>query len=96
MSLSPEQEALIADRLRVWEVHRACQVATLAASDDTPSEDSQRADPGLDAILRCLLHELGGDIAAVTLLDQTTQYFLSVVRRSALHNPHLTDDARKW
>lgn len=23
MSLSPEQEALIADRLRVWEVHRA-------------------------------------------------------------------------
>lgn len=96
MSLSPEQEALIANKLRVWEVHRACQVATLAAPESEFSEGVQKGDAALDALLRCLLYELSGDIAAVTLLDQDTQYFLSVIPRSSLSNPHLSEDARKW
>lgn len=96
MSLSPSQEALIADRLRVWHVRRACQVATLSASTGRPSEDTPRGDAALDALLRCLLYELSGDIAAVTLLDQSTQYFLAVIPRSALHTADVTGSTRQW
>lgn len=87
MSLSAAQEAIVLDRTRIWEVRWACQVG---------SGGVQNGDAALAALLRCLLYELSGDIAAVTLLDDKTQYFLSVVPRSALHNPHVTEDTGKW
>lgn len=96
MSLSPEQEALIADRLRVWHVRRACQAATPNGSQSTAGAKVKQGDAALDALLRCLLYELSGDIAAVTLLDQSVQYFLAVVRRSTLHIPQASGDMRKW
>jgi signal transduction histidine kinase/CheY-like chemotaxis protein len=51
-------------------------------------------DAALSGLLRCLLYELDADLAAITLLDEHTQHFLSVVHRSHLHD--LTVQTTKW
>ena len=92
MSQTTDQAADITDPQRVWEVRRFCQVRT-AHPPAACGEDS-KSDAALSGLLRCLLYELDGDLAAITLLDEHTQHFLSVVHRSALHD--LTVQTTKW
>lgn len=84
MSLTDAQAAIIADQQRVWETRRFCQVrhahAKLAAGTGHGGGDA-----ALSALLRCLLYELDADIGAISLLDEETQHFLSVIQRSSLH-----------
>jgi signal transduction histidine kinase/CheY-like chemotaxis protein len=82
----------IADRQRVWEVRRFCQVRT-ALPPSACGEDSQ-GDAALSALLRCLVYELDADLAAITLLDERTQHFLSVVHKTDIHDAHVR--ATKW
>jgi len=53
-----------------------------------------KSDAALSGLLRCLLYELDADLSAITLLDEQTQHFLSVVHRSHLHD--LTVQTTKW
>jgi signal transduction histidine kinase/CheY-like chemotaxis protein len=82
----------IADRQRVWEARRFCQVC-IAHPPSSCGEDSQ-GDAALSALLRCLLYELDADLAAVTLLDEHTQHFLSVVHKAEIHDAHVR--GTKW
>lgn len=82
----------IADRQRVWEVRRFCQVRT-AHPRAACGEDSQ-GDPALSALLRCLLYELDADLAAISLLDEHAQHFLSVVHKAEIHNASVR--TTKW
>jgi signal transduction histidine kinase/CheY-like chemotaxis protein len=83
----------IADRQRVWEVRRFCQVRTAHPPPSACGEDSQ-GDAALSALLRCLLYEFDADLAAVTLLDEQTQHFLSVVHKAHIHDAHIR--TTKW
>lgn len=106
MSLPCDREAIIADRSRVWEVRRYCQIAKSpypqgdCGENDFPRDagtvPEQKGDAALSALLRCLIYELDADITAVTLLDDNTQHFLSVVQRSSLHDPSVTVGSTQW
>jgi signal transduction histidine kinase/CheY-like chemotaxis protein len=87
-----DRAADITDPRRVWEVRRFCQVRT-AHPPGSCGVDS-KSDAALSGLLRCLLYELDADLAAITLLDEHTQHFLSVVHRSHLHD--LTVQTTKW
>jgi signal transduction histidine kinase/CheY-like chemotaxis protein len=87
MSRTSGRPADIADRQRVWEVRRFCQVRT-AHPPSACGEDSQ-GDAALSALLRCLLYEFDADLAAVTLLDERTQHFLSVVHKAQIHDANV-------
>jgi signal transduction histidine kinase/CheY-like chemotaxis protein len=87
-----DRAADITDPRRVWEVRRFCQVRT-AHPPGSCGVDSKN-DAALSGLLRCLLYELDADLAAITLLDEHTQHFLSVVHRSHLHD--LTVQTTKW
>jgi signal transduction histidine kinase len=90
MFLTSAQAASLADRQRVWQVRRFCQVRlahVLSGQDeDHESLHVETGDAALSALLRCLVYELDADLAAISLLDEQTQYFLSVVQKSALHD----------
>jgi hypothetical protein len=92
MSRTSGRPADIADRQRVWEVRRFCQVRT-AHPPSACGEDSQ-GDAALSALLRCLLYELDADLAAITLLDDRTQHFLSVIHKAHIHDAHVS--TTKW
>jgi signal transduction histidine kinase len=95
-ALSEQQRATIADRARVWEVRRFCQVlpsvvkyvrGSEAGLTSTPSERHGRCikiepDGALAALLRCIIHQTGADLAMVSLLDDHTQYFISGASRA--------------
>lgn len=99
MELTSEQSAVLADRQRVWEVRRFCQVRYAHSqpafgedANDLPVTSGQ--DGALAAMLRCMLYELGAEVAAISLLDENTQHFFSVVHRSALHQPAI--ESAEW
>ncbi|KAK4544021.1 hypothetical protein LTR36_004519 [Oleoguttula mirabilis] len=99
------QSGGVDDRLRIWEVRKYCQLKpTLAsgpikgspsASTDCASEHGE-ADYALAALLRCLIYELHADLAMVSLLDETTQHFLSGAARSQTHFAKATLESTKW
>jgi hypothetical protein len=93
MSRTSGRPADIADRQRVWEVRRFCQVRSAHPPPSACGEDSQ-GDAALSALLRCLLYEFDADLAAVTLLDDQTQHFLSVVHKAHIHDAHIR--TTKW
>ena len=93
MSRTSGRPADIADRQRVWEVRRFCQVRIAHPPPSACGEDSQ-GDAALSALLRCLLYELDADLAAVTLQDDQTQHFLSVVHKAHIHDAHVK--TTKW
>lgn len=93
MSRTSGRPADVADRQRVWEVRRFCQVRSAHPPPSACGEDSQ-GDAALSALLRCLLYELDADLAAVTLLDDQTQHFLSVVHKAHIHDAHVK--TTKW
>ncbi|KAM0716389.1 hypothetical protein Q7P37_007834 [Cladosporium fusiforme] len=91
MPLTSDQSANIADRERVWEVRRFCQVRSAHSQASRGKNEVQLetagADGALKALMRCLLYELDADIASLTLLDDETQHFLSIEHKASLHNP---------
>ena len=91
MVLTSAQAASLADRQRVWQVRRFCQVRHAHRvpdqSEDQGSHHVETGDAALSALLRCLLFELDADLAAISLLDEQTQYFLSVAQKSTMHDP---------
>lgn len=102
--LSEEQQALIADRARVWEVRRFCQVLPSVAEYERipnsnltskPLEPHGRSsgnepDGALAAFLRCIVHQTKADLAMVSLLDDHTQYFVSGASRANLGDARVT------
>ncbi|KAK5713562.1 hypothetical protein LTR15_011262 [Elasticomyces elasticus] len=74
----------ITDHLRTWQVRRFCQVkpalvtyATRSTTGKAAGTDIAEGDFALTAILRCVLLELRADLAFISLLDDTTQYFIA-------------------
>ncbi|USP77573.1 hypothetical protein yc1106_04847 [Curvularia clavata] len=113
--LSEQQQALIANRTRVWEVRRFCQVlpsvvkyargagSSLTSQPLEPHDGSQNEPDGaLAALLRCLVHRMGADLAMVSLLDDHTQYFVSGASRTNMNDVKVTlanhsgIDSTKW
>lgn len=101
--LSEQQQALIANRTRVWEVRRFCQVlpyvikyargagSSLTSQPLEPHDSSQNEPNGaLAALLRCLVHRMGADLAMVSLLDDHTQYFVSGASRDNMNDVKVT------
>ncbi|KAK4890567.1 hypothetical protein LTR27_010729 [Elasticomyces elasticus] len=74
----------VTDHLRTWHVRRFCQVKPAVVSYATRSRDHTgvgsdlaEGDYALTTILRCVLLELQADLAFISLLDDTTQYFIA-------------------
>jgi hypothetical protein len=101
--LSEQQQALIANRTRVWEVRRFCQVLpsvikySRGADSSLTSQPLERheysqnePDGALAALLRCLVHRIGVDLAMVSLLDDHTQYFVSGASRTNMNEVKVT------
>ncbi|KAK5163401.1 uncharacterized protein LTR77_010774 [Saxophila tyrrhenica] len=85
--VGPYVQSNALERLRVWEVRKYCQIKPALSSqgDDfiSHSDDLESGDYALTAILRCVLLELGADLAFISLLDDSTQYFIAGATRSA-------------
>ncbi|CAN9338891.1 unnamed protein product [Alternaria alternata] len=109
--LSEQQRATITDRTRVWEVRRFCQVlpsvvkyvrGSEAGLTGTLPERQGRyiknePDGALAAMLRCIVHQTGADLAMVSLLDDHTQYFISGASRDNANDAKVTlEDSTKW
>lgn len=66
-----------------------------SSSSSTPLRPHQRfsanePDGALAALLRCLVHRTGADLAMVSLLDDHTQYFVSGASRTNMHDVKVT------
>ncbi|KAJ5056739.1 hypothetical protein J3E72DRAFT_221417 [Bipolaris maydis] len=107
--LSEQQQAFIADRARVWEVRRFCQVlpsvakyvrgadTSLTSKPSKPDEcPENEPDGALAALLRCLVHRTGADLAMISLLDDHTQYFVSGASRANFNDIKVTLDSTRW
>jgi hypothetical protein len=102
--LSDQQQAFIADRARVWEVRRFCQVlpsvvkyvrsadAELTREPSEPHSEysGNDSDGALAALLRCIVYETGADLAMISLLDDHTQYFVSGASPANVHDAKVT------
>ncbi|XP_014552866.1 hypothetical protein COCVIDRAFT_40999 [Bipolaris victoriae FI3] len=101
--LSEQQQAFIANRARVWEVRRFCQVlpsvakyvrgadTSFTSKPSKPDECSENEPDGaLAALLRCLVHRTGADLAMISLLDDHTQYFVSGASRANFNDIKVT------
>jgi len=102
--LTEQQKAFIADRARVWEVRRFCQVlpsvvryvrGSATELTSKPLEPHGRhsgnqPDGALAALLRCVVHQTGADLAMVSLLDDHTQYFVSGASRANVNEAKVT------
>lgn len=102
-------QASIADRMRIWETRKFCQVkpalvrysreGRTESFDRTSSNGTVIRDEGdyaLTAIARTLVYELDADVSMITLLDQDTQYFLSGAEKSSLSRAHSTLESTRW
>ncbi|KAI4692474.1 hypothetical protein J4E81_006889 [Alternaria sp. BMP 2799] len=109
--LTEQQRATIGDRARVWEVRRFCQVlpsvvkyvrGSDAGLTSRPLEPHGRyvknePDGALAALLRCVIHQTGADLAMVSLLDDHTQYFISGASRANADEAKVTlEDSTRW
>jgi hypothetical protein len=91
MGLSKEQILCITNPERVWQVRRFCQVRSgspqLSDYATACASSISNCDAALTAILRCLLFDTDADLAAISLLDEQTQHFLSVVHAGTGETP---------
>ncbi|KAF2721282.1 hypothetical protein K431DRAFT_303502 [Polychaeton citri CBS 116435] len=110
--LGDQQSAYVASRARVHQVRRFCQALPSAAQyarrDEAPSSDksslpvgcplstSEGVDGALAALLRCVVYEVGAEIAMVSLLDDHMQYFMSGSDLRDLHDAEVTLDSTQW
>jgi hypothetical protein len=94
--LSAQQLALIADSARIWEVRRFCQVMPSVVQYERGVRSSEgvqsvsEPNGALAALLRCVIYQLGADLAMVSLLDDHTQYFISGASRSNMQDAKAT------
>ncbi|KAF9695524.1 hypothetical protein EKO04_006693 [Ascochyta lentis] len=100
--LTEQQLALIADRARVWEVRRFCQVLPSVVEYERGNEtvhgtySGREPNGALAALLRCVIYHLGADLAMVSLLDDHNQYFVSGASRHNLQDVKVTLDSTRW
>ncbi|KAJ4350328.1 uncharacterized protein N0V89_008949 [Didymosphaeria variabile] len=100
--LTEQQLAFIADRGRVWQVRRFCQVLPSVVEyergDETAHGTYSGSEPNgaLAALLRCVIYRLGADLAMVSLLDDHNQYFVSGASRHNIQDVKLTLDSTRW
>jgi hypothetical protein len=94
--LTEQQLAFIADRARGWQVRRFCQVLPSMVKYERrghaghPVYSGSEPDGALAALLRCVVYQLGADLAMVSLLDEHTQYFVSGASRSHAQDAKVT------
>jgi hypothetical protein len=89
--------AVIADRQRLWEVRKYCQIRAVLGrnnvNDGGRVEDPQMAadpahtDPALRSLLQILMDQVDANVAMVSLLDEETQFFLSGARKKDAEIP---------
>jgi hypothetical protein len=61
-----------------------------------PEESAPEPDFALTTILRCLCQTLDADLAMVSLLDETTQYFLAGASKDNAMQARATVDSARW
>lgn len=94
--LTEEQLAVVADRARVWQVRRFCQVLPSVVEYERGNETAHGTYSGsepngaLAALLRCVIYRLGADLAMVSLLDDHNQYFISGASSHNIHDVEIT------
>jgi hypothetical protein len=109
MSLTEQEEAIIADRRRVWEARKYCQLQpsiSQYAHDGKGSADRQLShdeirsrtepDPALTALLRGVLSSLSTDLVMISLLDDHTQFFISGATNANCHDAQITLASTQW
>lgn len=110
MSLTDQEKATIADRRRVWESRKYCQLqpaTTRYARDGKASADSRSShgespdnttepDPALTALLRGVLNQLSTDLVMISLLDDHTQFFISGASNANCDNAEVTLASTQW
>jgi hypothetical protein len=102
MVTSQEQAVANADRQRLWEVRKYCQIRPVDdhndISDAKSHEEPQAAklsvpDAALSSLLQILRERLNADVAYVSLLNEETQFFLAGAREEDVHS---RADPIKW
>jgi signal transduction histidine kinase/CheY-like chemotaxis protein len=109
MSLTEQEEASIADRRRVWESRKYCQLQPsitqyarygTASTDSRPSHGEFRnttePDPALTALLRGVLNQLSTDLVMISLLDDHTQFFISGATNDDCDDAKITLASTQW
>ena len=109
MSLTEREEASIADRRRVWESRKYCQLqpsTTRHARDGKEPTDSRPShgdicnttepDPALTALLRGVLNQLSADLVMISLLDDRTQFFISGASNADCNDAEVTLASTQW
>lgn len=61
-----------------------------------PIDREPQTDAALTALLRCLIYELGVDLAMISLLDEKYQYFLAGASSDSLSSAKVTLDSSQW
>ena len=95
-ALTEQQSACIADRARVWQVRRFCQVLPSVVEYERGNQTAHAKYSGsepngaLAALLRCVVYRLGADLAMVSLLDDHNQYFVSGASRHNIQDMKVT------
>ncbi|GAB7358407.1 hypothetical protein MBLNU230_g2475t2 [Neophaeotheca triangularis] len=95
------------NRLRSWKVRRYCQVkpsllsytrksALGQSTGEAPMKGADKPDFATTALLKCVLQRLGADLAMVTLLDDTTQYFIAGASRSDAASAQVSLESAQW
>lgn len=82
--------ALEADRVRIWEVRRFCQILPCIIQHDRGEDLGQQKRSGsgpngaLVALLRRVINQLDADLAMVSLLSLLNDHTQYVVRRKSV------------
>jgi hypothetical protein len=102
MVTSQEQAVANADRQRLWEVRKYCQIRPVDDHNDSghakSHEQPQAAnfsvpDAALSSLLQILRERLNADVAYVSLLNEETQFFLAGARKEDVNS---SADRIKW
>jgi hypothetical protein len=102
MITSQEEAIANADRQRLWEVRKYCQIRPVDDHNDsgdaksheqTQAADFTVPDAALSSLLQILRERLNADVAYVSLLNEETQFFLAGAREEDVHS---RADPIKW
>jgi hypothetical protein len=63
---------------------------TREPSEPHTEYSGHETDGALAALLRCIVHQTGAEVAMVSLLDDHTQYFVSGASRASVHDANVT------
>lgn len=112
MCLTDQEKTSIADRRRVWESRKFCQLqpsATRYGRDgkalladirlshgESRTNTTTEPDPALTALLRGLLSQLSTDLVMISLLDDHTQFFISGATNADCDDAEVTLASTQW